>query len=552
MALASLIMSVVLSHRLQSRILEVQETTALRQQIFLLADALRKAEAAQRFYIITGDPAHGAPVDAVEAALPERLAALREGLEPGIDDSVRGLMDELDSESAAAVAALRRTMTVREQQGREAALALVGSGEAHKRLTAVHEKLNAMMEQLEEQLQEQSRRMMRAEQRGHSAAVAAGIIAMLLAGVGIWQWRQAMRHRQREMELASEKARAEQMARDKGDFLAAMSHEVRTPLNAMLALSESLRESLPAGVQQDQAAAVHHSGQALLRLVNDLLDLSRMDAGRLQLVREPVAVASFLARLKDLLERQAAAAGIALQISADPGLPEVMLADEGRLRQVALNLAGNALKFTAAGGMVRVRLEAERSAEGQMLVLEVKDNGCGIPPALQEAVFHPYVQGSTQPQGSAGGAGLGLAIVRQIVRLMDGTVRLQSQPGQGTTFRVTLPMVSADDAGRPAAGMEADHPAAPQVPAPARLSAAGAARLRHILATQWPVASATLSSADIRVLADSLAELGRAESSALLTDAAARLRQASGAFSVSVLGAELSSLPATLTPLSAS
>lgn len=555
MALASLITSAVLSDRLQSRILEVQETTALRRQLFILSDALRKAEAAQRFYIITGDAAHGAPVDALESALPERWAAIRESAGPEQQAGIQELVSGLEISTAEAVASLRRAMSVRDQRGRDAAIEVVESGATHARLAAVYEKLNAVMEQLEEQLQEESRRMMRAERRGHSAAVAAGIVAMLLTALGIWQWRQTLRHRQREMELASEKARAEQTVRDKGDFLAAMSHEVRTPLNAMLGLSEALRDSLPAGVQREQAGAVHNAGRSLLRLVNDLLDLSRMDAGRLQLVTEPVTLSDFIAGLRPLLAQQAEAASVSLHISADPALPAVIMADGGRLRQVALNLAGNALKFTAAGGEVRIRLESERSAEGQMLVLEVKDNGCGIPPALQEAVFQAYVQGDRQPPGDGSGAGLGLAIVRQLVRLMGGTVRLQSQPGQGTTFRVTLPLAvlaeqDACAAQHPVPATPREHSdAAEAPPLPEPLSPRGRSTLVQVMEALWPAAAATLSSADIRSLAEALAVLGAAEGCPLLEQTAARLQSASSVFSVTALNAELRQLPLTLSPL---
>lgn len=549
MALASLATSVHLSHGLQSRILQVQETTALRRQLFLLSEAMQKAEAAQRFYIITGDLAHGAPVAGVEAAMPERIASLRQAAShsreaEGLQQAIAGI----GADAEKALAALRVTMDARETRGRDAAILMVESGETHAILTAIYEKLAAAMEQLEERLAEQSRDMMRAERLGHSGAIGAGVVAMLLAALGIWQWHRTLRHRQREMELAIEKSRAEQTARDKGDFLAAMSHEVRTPLNAILGLSENLRDTLPEDTPRSQAGAVHAAATGLLRVVNDLLDLSRMDAGRLQLTCEPVPLQALADSIHALLAPQAAAEGIALEISTDPAFPPAVMADAGRLRQIILNLAGNALKFTPRGGAVRLRIEQEREAAGDRLIIEVKDNGSGIPPALQQAIFAPYVQAPQPAATREIGTGLGLAIVRQLVNLMGGAIGLQSQPGAGSTFRVTLPLLTAGSAvpeANPAHA--AAPPATKEIPArPQPLSPQAAETLRTILQHLLPPALATQSTRDVQSLVTALEALGVSEQDPLLQETAGELRRAAASFAVTALTNALASLPRRL------
>lgn len=549
MALASLAASVHLSHGLQSRILQVQETTALRRQLFLLSEAIQKAEAAQRFYIITGHAAHGAPVAGVEAALPERIASLQEAAADSHDaEDLLKVIAGIGSDADAALAALRATMAARDTHGRDAAIRMVESGGAHSLLISVYEKLAVLMELLDERLDDQSRDMMRAERLGHTGAIAAGFVAMLLAALGIWQWHRALRHRQRELELAIEKSRAEQTARDKGDFLAAMSHEVRTPLNAILGLSDNLRSTLTDLDPRSQADAVHAAATGLLRVVNDLLDLSRMDAGRLQLNREPVPLHEFAHSLCSLLTPQAAAADITLDISTDPALPPVFLADPGRLRQIILNLAGNALKFTPPGGSVQVRMEQEREAAGDRFIIEVIDNGSGVPPALQQAIFAPYVQAPQPAPTRECGTGLGLSIVRQLVNLMEGSISLQSQYGTGSTFRVSLPLTSSDGSARFSATTQPHaQPASIQPPPPIHpLPPQAAQSLRNILQNLLPLATATQSSRDVQLLVTALDALATTEQNPLLTEAAAELRRASASFAVTSLTNALESLPRRL------
>jgi signal transduction histidine kinase len=247
---------------------------------------------------------------------------------------------------------------------------------------------------------------------------------------------------------------AEAANRAKSQFLARMSHELRTPLNAVLGYAQLL--SMEGGLSPRQARGVdtiHQSGQHLLALINDILDLARIEAGRTELQTEPVQLAGFLEAVVNLMRVKADEKHLAFVFDARPGLPEAVMADERRLRQVLLNLLGNAIKFTDSG-TVTLRAAAEPTAPDRVLLrLEVEDTGVGMRADELEGIFEPFRQVGDVERRS-GGTGLGLAITRALVTDMDGQVRVSSEPGRGTRFSVELPMSVV----RPA---EAAPPAAP-------------------------------------------------------------------------------------------
>jgi signal transduction histidine kinase len=558
LGLVSLLVTATLSLRLQERIMLVQGVRDLRRQVSLLGKALREAEAAQRMFVITGDEAHHALFAGVRDAIPRRWRSLEEAAArvpgpPPDFDTLRLTTDE-------ALASLEETATTRRSAGRDAAMERVQSGRSEKQLVAAHLQLEALTEQLEQRTEEETRSLALAESRGRAASVGAGLVALAVGTLGIWQWWWSLRHYRRQLELAAEKRRAEQMARDKGDFLAAMSHEVRTPLNTILGMSDQLATELPAGPPAEKAEAVRTAAHTMLGLVNDLLDLSRLEAGRLELVCSAVPVAAELAWLDRLLGPQAGAAGVTLDLAAAADLPPVLWLDGGRFRQILVNLTANGLKFTPRGGRVQVRLERSESVLGPELVVEVKDTGIGIAPEAHARIFQPYVQGvGRETTGPGHGAGLGLAIVRQLVGLMSGTISLQSRPGEGAVFRVLLPLReppgTAFATRTPAAPAAA--PAAPDARKPPgprtgrRLRARHAARLRDILDRLYPPAAATHSTDDVKRLAEALATLGETSGCAPLAEEAARLEAASASFALTELSDALASLPHRLSSLHA-
>ncbi|MBP6703899.1 MAG: response regulator [Vicinamibacteria bacterium] len=232
-----------------------------------------------------------------------------------------------------------------------------------------------------------------------------------------------------------------QASRAKSTFLANMSHELRTPLNAVIGFAQVLerRESLK-GEDRESLRIIHRSGEHLLSLINDVLSLSKIEAGALALVRRPFDLPALLEAVREIIRARAEGKGLELRFEVDRELPRVVVGDEAKLRQVLINLLGNAVKFTDIGGAsLRV------SRQGDLTRFEVEDTGQGIAEAEQPKLFSAFVQ-THSGQRSKEGTGLGLAISRQIVNLMGGDIDLRSAVGQGSVFSFAIGLPATDEA----------------------------------------------------------------------------------------------------------
>jgi len=230
----------------------------------------------------------------------------------------------------------------------------------------------------------------------------------------------------------------------KGEFLANMSHEIRTPINGILGMTGLLVESGLTGEQTEFAAAAGRSAKSLLLLINDLLDFSKIEAGQLSLESVPMDLREVVDDVAEILGRQALDKGLELVVAYDAAAPRALRGDPGRLRQIVMNLVGNAVKFTAEGH-VRIHVRPDEETEGSVL-LAVEDTGIGIPEDKLGAIFEKFEQADTSTTRKYGGTGLGLAISRQLSTLMGGWIRVESAPGAGSTFSVSLPLAPASAA----------------------------------------------------------------------------------------------------------
>jgi signal transduction histidine kinase/ActR/RegA family two-component response regulator len=262
---------------------------------------------------------------------------------------------------------------------------------------------------------------------------AAGLLVALLAWLS-FRIRLRLATRRIQQELAKQTALrqvAEAANEAKGEFLATMSHEIRTPMNAILGFTDLALKTELNPELRDYLDTVHTSAQWLMHIVNDVLDFARIEAAKLQLEKKDLSIVECIRSAMKIVQPEASAKNLKLRFKVDPQIPAQVKGDETRLRQVVFNLLENAVKFTTTGSVMISAVLESKSAEAILVRISIADTGIGIPPDKRQLIFEPF----RHPERSS--TGLGLAICRQLVTLMGGSIDVQSQLGAGTTFEFT-------------------------------------------------------------------------------------------------------------------
>jgi signal transduction histidine kinase/DNA-binding response OmpR family regulator len=432
---ASVVMGAVAWSRFSRSIDASAEAEQLRESIDQLFSIMQDAEASQRSYLLTGNVAYREAFANVARAFPETFArvAVSARHDPAGQTDLNELCRLVDLE----LEELRQAITLRAERGPAASEVATGPAQSKTTMDRIREIIKRRHDNRIDLLSAKGEATRREMKLVHQMTWVAGLLGVG-AGVFALYFYQVDYYQERaRRELLEEKLHAEQAVREKSAFLANMSHEIRSPMNAILGFSELLEPEGLTPKQSQYVRAIRDSGAALLHLINDILDLSKLEAGKLELRPDPTDMRDSCEFLRTVFGQQAITKSLQLQFELSPNLPHALLLDRLRMRQVLMNLLSNAIKFTEQGCVkTRVSWEGQADDRNGTLLMDVEDTGIGIPAEELEEVFKPFVQAEARQTVEKEGTGIGLTIVKRLTELMGGSLTVESTVGRGTFFHL--------------------------------------------------------------------------------------------------------------------
>lgn len=428
----------------------VSEALAVRAEVFTLFTRVLDADNAVNSFLMTGATQHLESFERSKELLDQHLQVLQAKSAAGdevlnkwlgqLTPRIEKKMDWLGQIVQAA-----KVGRMRDEQ--KLSMTLTGAvlmEEVRSTLRGMVAEEQDTLESLRAEADKASRTMLRWVTLGGACSLALMIVIFAFLRAEIDKRKAAQK------ELAVARDAALQSARMKSEFLANMSHEIRTPMNAVIGMTDLLAESALNTEQKEYVRVIRQSGDALLDLIDDILDLSKIEAGKMKLEQVEFDLRERVENVVDVLADRAYAKGLDISCLCDPDLPDILVGDPVRIHQVLTNLVSNAIKFTIRGDVVvRARPEHRRD-DIQFVLFEVLDTGVGLSPEARESLFRPFTQADGSTTRKFGGTGLGLAISRQLVEIMGGEIGVESEEHKGSRFWFRVPMRRANTASSPA------------------------------------------------------------------------------------------------------